>query len=68
VAWWLLVDEWTYHALEKERECEDENVAERRKKRKMHRTYHVEIRRKMGEKKNNWKQRTLGSPAVFNNS
>jgi hypothetical protein len=34
VAWWLLVDEWTYHALEKERECEDENVAERRKKRK----------------------------------
>jgi hypothetical protein len=26
----------------------------KRKKRKMHRTYHVEIRRKMGEKKNNW--------------
>jgi hypothetical protein len=54
VAWWLLVDEWTYHALEKERECEDENVAEKKgEKRKMHRTYHVEIRRKMGEKKNN---------------
>jgi hypothetical protein len=33
VAWWLLVDEWTYHALEKEREYEDENVAERREKR-----------------------------------
>jgi hypothetical protein len=32
VAWWLLVDEWTYHALEKERECKDENVAEKKEK------------------------------------
>jgi hypothetical protein len=40
----------------------------KRKKRKRHMAYNVEIRRKMGEKKNNWKQRTLGSPAVFNNS